>query len=184
MAAPAIITGNVVVGYAIMWRAVADTARPTTVYGGDLGASVVAWSYVGATEEGVTWAKSTDVQDHFVEESSISVFSTPGTGRFAFTGALAETTMENLKFCLGGGTLTGTVGAQTLTPSETLDQYAIVLDTVAPGSTIRRVYVPRVRIVSQLEVANRRSEQKQLFNFEAVANCAMSEIRIVTAAIS
>lgn len=178
MPAPAIDTTKIVVGYGILWVAAADTARPTTVYGGDLGASVAAWNYIGATQEGVTWSKSTDVTDHFVEESSISVFSTPGTGRFSFSGQLAEVSLENLQFALGGGDLTGTTGSGHIVPSEEMDVYAVTFDGVAPADTVRRIYVPRARVVSALEVANRRSESKQLFNFEVVANCAMSEIYI------
>lgn len=176
MPPPAINTGNLALGYGVLWTAVSLTARPTTVMGGDLGASVPAWSYVGATLEGVTWGKSTEVNELFVEESQTAVMTAPGTGRFSFSGQMAEVKATNLKFVMGGGTLTGSAGSETFIPSETLQEYAVVFDARAPGTTILRIYVPRARVVSALEVANRRAEALQVFNFEVVANCPFTDL--------
>src|SRR5215212_10546236 len=98
MTAPAIDTSKIAIGYGIMWYADGDTAKPTTLFGGDLGASVVAWDYIGATSEGVTWGKSTEPVDLSVEESSIAVQTQPGTGAFTFAAGLAEITPANIKF--------------------------------------------------------------------------------------
>jgi hypothetical protein len=178
MAAPAIDTTKIAIGYGILWVAAGDTAKPTTVFGGDLGATVTAWDYIGATAEGVTWGKDTEPQDHFVEESSIAVKTMPGTGRFAFETQLAEITPANVQLALGGGgTLSGAAGSEQIIPSETLIDYAITFDAVAPGTNkIMRIYVPRARVLSSLEVPNRRAEAIQLLNVEIVANCAFTEI--------
>lgn len=179
MAAPAIDTTKIAIGYGILWLAVGDTAKPTTVYGGDLGATVTAWDYVGATAEGVTWGKDVEPQDHFVEESSIAVKTMPGTGRFSFETQLAEVSPANVQLALGGGgTLSGAAGSEQIIPAETLLDYAVVFDAIAAGTNkILRIYVPRARVLSSLEVANRRAEALQLLNIEIVANCAFSEIR-------
>src|SRR5215212_509992 len=179
MAAPAINTANLAIGYGILWYADADTPKPTTVYGGDLGASVAAWDYVGATIEGVTWGKSTEANDLFVEESSIAVMTAAGTGSFTFAAALAEITPANIKFSMGGGgTLSGSAGSEQYIPDEELAEYAITFDASAPGTNkILRIYVPRARVTSTLEVANRRSEALQQLNTTVTANCPFSDLR-------
>lgn len=174
MPPPAINAANVVLGYGVLWYAPAETVRPTTAMGGDLAG---AWDYIGATNEGVTWGKSTDINDLFVEESQVAILSAPGTGRFSFSGNIAEVSAANLAFVMGGGTLTGTAGAETFIPSETLQTYAIVFDGKAAGvNKILRIYVPIARVVSELSVENRRAENYQMFNFEVAANCPFSDI--------
>src|SRR5215203_7281455 len=108
MAPPAINTANLALGYAILWTAAADTAKPTANFGG----VISGWTYVGATNEGITWGKSTDVNDLFVEESSTAVMTATGQGRFSFSGQLAEVSPANIAFVMGGGSLTGSAGSE------------------------------------------------------------------------
>jgi len=179
MAAPAIDTSKLAIGYAIMWYAVSDTAKPTTVYGGDLGASVAAWDYIGATQEGITWNNSTDTNDLFVEESRTAVMTQPGTGTFAFSAALAEISPVNVQLWMGGGgTLSGTAGSEQYIPSETLEEYAIVVDAPAAGTDkILRIYVPRARVVASDDTSFRRAENYQTLGITVTANCAYSDLR-------
>ena len=178
MAAPAINTDNLAIGYAILWYADADTAKPTTVYGGDLGASVSAWDYIGATQEGINWGNSTEVNDLFVEESRTAVMTQPGTGSFTFSAAMAEITPANVKFWMGGGgSLTGSAGSEQYVPSETLVEYAIVVDAPALGTNkILRIYVPRARVVASDDTSFRRAESYQTLGVTVTANCAYSDI--------
>lgn len=179
MAAPAIDPTKIAIGYGIFWYAEGGTAKPTTVYGGDLGASVTAWDYVGATAEGWTWGKSTEPIDLSVEESSIAIMTQPGTGSFTFSAALAEITPDNIKFSMGGGgTLSGSAGSEQYIPDEELADYAVVFDASAPGTgKIMRIYVPHAKVTSALEVANRRAEAYQQLNVTVTANCPFSDLR-------
>ena len=183
MAAPAIDTSKILIGYGYLFTAVADTVEPddTVIYGGDPGTD---WTYIGATEEGVTYGFEREVNDHFVEEQSSAVLTTPGNGALSFSAALAEVTIENLKLALGGGTITtiaaaaGVVGKKVLTLSDQYDSFALCFYGKNPLGHYRRIYVPRARSVATLEVANRRNESKQLFNVTFNSNSALADIKI------
>lgn len=183
MAAPAIDTSKILIGYGYLFTAVADTAQPldSVIYGGDPGA---AWTYIGATEEGVTYGFEREVNDHFVEEQSAAVLTTPGNGALSFSAALAEVTIENLKLALGGGSIVttaaaaGVVGKKVLTLSDQYDSFALCFYGKNPAGHYRRIYLPRARSVATLEVANRRNESKQLFNVTFNSNSALEDIKI------
>lgn len=184
MAAPTIDTSNILVGFAFLHVAAADEPAPadTVAHGGDPGGN---WRYTGATEEGWSLGFEREVNDHFVEEQSASVFTTPGNGALTLSGSLAEVTLENMLLALGGGSLatqaaaSGVIGKKTLTLSDQYDSYAVLLDGLNPEGFFRRVYIPRARSVASLEVAFRRNEQKQLFNVTLTSNSALDDIIIV-----
>jgi hypothetical protein len=126
---PSIDTGNVIIGVGYLYHAAADTAEPATAPGPG-GAAPAGYTYVGATQEGVTLNLDREVNQHYVEESSIQVFSTPGNSTFTIELQLAESTLANWKLGVGGGSIASDV----LTLSDTLDIVALYLDIPGPDS--------------------------------------------------
>ena len=80
---------------------------------------------------------------------------------------MAESTLANWKLGVGGGSIASSV----LTLSDTLDTLALYLDMEAPSTPRRAVYVPRAQSIGGLDVANRRTEQKQLIGFNFDSSC-------------
>jgi hypothetical protein len=180
---PTVTSANVVIGVGYLYHAAADTARPTGVGSvpGPAGSAPTGWTYVGATEEGVTLNLDREINDHYVEESSIQVFSTPGNSTFTIELQLAESTLANWKLGVGGGS----IASGELTLSDTLDIVALYVDAPAPGSAQRRtVYIPRASSVGGLDVAMRRNESKQLITASFRSACALSEIKIKDSAVT
>jgi hypothetical protein len=170
---PSITTANVVIGVGFLYYGPADTASPGTAPG-PAGAAPAGYTYVGATEEGVSLNLDREVNQHYVEESSIQVFSTPGNSTFTIELQLAESTLANWKLGVGGGDIAGGV----LTLSDELDIVALYLDAPGPGNDRRTIYIPRANSVGGLEVAMRRNESKQLITASFQSACALDEIEI------
>lgn len=174
---PNIDTTNALIGVAYLWTAPGDTAKPATsiAYGG---AMAGAWTYIGGTEEGVSFSREIDVNRHYWEEQSAPVRNTPGQGTVSVTALMGEATMNNLKLAFGSGSLTTASGITTLTLSDVLDTIAVVLDGVNPLGLFRRIYIPRANSVASLEVANRRTESLTSFPLTLESVCRMNEIVI------
>ena len=175
---PSITTSNVIIGVGFLYYAAGDTVAPSGAGSipGPSGSAPSGWTFVGATEEGVSLNMDREVNQHYVEESSIQVFSTPGNSTFSIDLQLAESTLANWKLGVGGGS----IASGTLTLSDTLDIVALYLDMPAPGgATARRtVYVPRANSVGGLDVALRRNEAKQLITASFQSAVALDQIKI------
>jgi hypothetical protein len=172
---PSITVSNVVIGVGYLYHAAADTAKPANPPG-PAGAAPAGYTYVGATEEGVSLNLDREVNPHYVEEQSIQVFSTPGNSTFTIELQLAESTLANWKLGVGGGTIASSV----LTLSDELDEVALYLDGPRPGVAANRrtIYIPRAISVGGLEVSYRRNESKQLVTASFQSACAFDEIEI------
>jgi hypothetical protein len=157
---PSITVSNVVIGVGYLYHAAADTAKPANPPG-PAGAAPAGYTYVGATEEGVSLNLDREVNPHYVEEQSIQV---------------AESTLANWKLGVGGGTIASSV----LTLSDELDEVALYLDGPRPGVAANRrtIYIPRAISVGGLEVSYRRNESKQLVTASFQSACAFDEIEI------
>lgn len=182
--APTKTAENVLIGYVDGYIAPENTSGPadTVALGGSWPAG---WVHYGFTEEGLTLNWERDITDHFVEEQSVSVFSTIGESTFSIEFEMAETTLENLVYALGGGSIatiaagSGIVGKKTLTISETPTPYAFGFEGRNQFGFFRRIIVPRGLFLGSLEVTYRRAEDKQLFGVEFRAACNVSDIVIV-----
>lgn len=172
---PSITVANVVIGVGYLYHAAADTAKPASPPGPS-GSAPAGYTYVGATEEGVNLALDREVNNHYVEEQSIQIFSTPGNSTFTIELQLAESTLANWKLGVGGGTISSGL----LTLSDELDEVALYLDGPAPGDADdrRTIYIPRAISVGGLEVSYRRNESKQLITASFQSACAFEDIEI------
>lgn len=185
---PAITIANVLVGPATLYTAPANTARPTDRTA--LGATWPApWTYIGATEEGVSLVVGTDTTDILVEEQSIPVAVSVNKSNIAVNFALAEDVIENIKLSYGRGAITtsvaGTPGTgppamKTLTLSDTLDQLAVGFETSMPTNVAfwRRVYIPSVLSLADVTTAYRRAANNRSYNTSLRAVCPTSSIQI------
>jgi hypothetical protein len=170
---PSINTSNITIGVGYLYHAAADTAEPAAAPG-PAGAAPAGFTYVGATEEGVSLNLDREVNPHYVEEQSIQVFSTPGNSTFTIELQLAESTLANMKLGVGGGSIASDV----LTLSDELDIVALFLDMPAAGNDRRTVYIPRANSVGGLDMSLRRNESKQLITASFQSACALDEITI------
>jgi hypothetical protein len=175
---------NVLVGISWLYLAPGDTAMvaDSVAYGGTWTAP---WTYVGATEEGVSQSFERDINFHRIEEQSSPVAVTVNESTISISTNLAEHTLENMKTSFGGGEIvttaagTGQIGKKTLTLSDELDFLAVGLEGKNPEGFFRRLYIPRVVSVASVETAHRRSETKKLLPVTLQAVCDISEIEIV-----
>src|SRR3954449_2398478 len=96
-------TTKVIVGIAPAWIAPAGTAMvaDTIAQGEDWGSP---WTFIGATEEGVTVAKGVDIGEIRIEEQSLPVLRPVNAVTFELRFTLSEDTPENMKVAYGGGT--------------------------------------------------------------------------------
>lgn len=182
MVAP--VLTNVIVGEATLYIAPANTAMPADTV--NLGAAwPVGWTYIGATDAGVTLTVNTNTQDITIEEQSTPALVTVTTKDVTVGFALAEDTVANMKTAYGGGTLTtqaaatGTIGKDTLVLSDTLDQLAVGFEGINPKGFFRRVYIPVAMSIASVATPYRRAAAKRMYPTTLRAICAPSSIQIV-----
>lgn len=174
---------NVLVGYAKMWTGPKDTVRPpdTLAEGADWASP---WTYIGGTEEGVALLSSSEQTEIRIEEQDTAVRLVPNQRNTRVRAVLSEATLENLKLALGGGAITtvaaasGQPGMKVYTFSDALDELAVGFEGVNPLGFFRRLYIPSVISVADLETRWRRAANNQSFPFEARAVCSSSQIAI------
>jgi hypothetical protein len=181
--APSIDTTKVLIGTAILYTAPANTAAPAdTIADGTTWASP--WTYVGATEEGVSLAVGTDTGDIRVEEQSTPVLIVVNAKNVRILAALSEDTIENMKLAYGGGTLTTTAaatgipGTKKLVLSNSVSILAAGFEGVNSYGFYRRVYIPQVLSVADVTTPYRRAANNRAYNIELRAVCDPSLITI------
>lgn len=181
--APSIDTTKVLIGTAILYTAPANTTPPAdTVADGTTWTAP--WTYVGATEEGVSLAVGTDTGDIRVEEQSTPVLIVVNSKNVRILAALSEDTIENMKLAYGGGTLTttaaatGVPGTKKLALSNSVSVLAAGFEGVNAFGFYRRVYIPQVLSVADITTAYRRSTNNRSYAIELRAICDPSLITI------
>ena len=177
-------TAKVLVGYAKLWTAPALTAMPADTVAEDAG-FVSPWTYVGGTEEGVTLNVSSETGDIRIEEQSIPVRIIATAKNVRIRVALSEDTVENMKLAYGGGTITtvaagvGQPAKKTLTLSDTLDELAACFEGLNSFGKWRRIYIPKVLSLADVETRYRRAANNRSYPIELRAICAPSDIKVV-----
>lgn len=176
-------TTKVLIGTASLWTAPKNTAMILdTVTQGSAWTSP--WAFVGGSEEGVTLAVGTDTGEIRIEEQATPVIVVVNAKTVQIRITLSEDTPENMKLAYGGGTLstisasTGIAGKKRLVLSNSLDQLACGFEGVNAGGLPRRVYIPSVLSVADVETAYRRSANNRSYNVVLSAVCDPSEIVI------
>lgn len=174
---------NVVVGLAVGYFAVANTAMPanTVALFGDWGA---AWKQAGGTEEGWRLGGDSSTTNHNIEEQPNPVAVTLESRGINISAALAEDTLDTLRLSFGGGTITTTPGAtgqptvSEFKLSSDVEEFAVGLDMRTVGGATRRIYIPRAAGSGSVDVAFRRASAKRTWPVQFAALCKPEEIVI------
>lgn len=186
---PAYTRQNVLVGQARMFLqklvAGATPALPadTVALNGDWpssGANI--WTPPGATEEGMTLRFQRNTEDINIEEQITPVAVNTTGADMAVETVLSEDTLETWAVAFGGGTITtvaGTPGRKELQLSSDLDHYAFGFEGVNEEGTPRRVLIPEVVSVGQIEAVYRRAASARRYATVFRVICAPEEIEIV-----
>ena len=184
MTPPAIVTTNVLVGTASLFTAPFGTAVPAdTIVAGDAWGSP--WTYIGATEEGVTVAYGTSTTDISVEEQATPVLVVTTAVQFELRFALSEDTVDSMKLAYGAGGSIATIASSAgvaakkrLTLNSSLTKLAAGFEGVNADGFPRRVFVPAVLSIGDVSTPYRRAANNRSYPTVLRAVCDPSEIAI------
>ena len=141
------------------------------------------WSYVGATEAGVTQTYAPTVQNISIEEQPTPVGVAVSTATLQFTCNLSEETLSNISLAYGNsGSIAvtaagaGQPGKSVLTLSTTFATLtaALVAQNAYGFATV--LYIPVVVSAGQVQTAFRRAAQQRLYPLTLSAICPFSSI--------
>jgi hypothetical protein len=165
-----IVAANVIVGRAVMFTAPVGTAYPTDDLPSATQGTVLAdwaspWVNVGATQEGVTLGVVQNANDIPIEEQSTPAVVTITSSDISVATVLSEDILETLKLAFGGGTIvttaaaSGQIGKKVLTLADptVANTLAVGFDGVNVHGFHRRVKIPRVLSVANVQTAYRRA---------------------------
>lgn len=186
---PAWTTGNVLFGVGYLWTATFGTALPADVNLGDSTQWLAAnWSYVGATDQGVTLTFNPSMSNLQIEEQVTPIASLVSTATYQVTLSMAEETINNVNLAYGNG------GTQTLTaanvgtnqPAKTVLTLSSNFKTLAcailganANGYPRVFYIPKVNSAGQVQTAFRRAADKRMYPVTLNALCDLSQIQVI-----
>jgi hypothetical protein len=141
------------------------------------------WSYVGATEAGVTQTYNPTTQNINIEEQPTPVGVAVNTADLQFTCNLSEETLGNINLAYGNsGSIAvtaagaGQPGKSVLTLSTTFATLTAALIAKNAFGFATVLYVPVVVSAGQVQTAFRRSAQQRLYPLTLSAICPFGSI--------
>lgn len=143
------------------------------------------WEPVGATEEGLNFRFGRDTEDIMIEEQLIPVRIVTTGIDMAAEVVLSEDTIKTMQVAYGGGLVeitapgVGQPGKTVLTLSSDMDEFAFGFEGVNASGLPRRVMIPAVVSVGQVETAYRRAANARRYATSFRAICAPEEVEIV-----
>lgn len=182
-------TGNVLFGVGYLWTAAYGTALPADVNLGDSTQWLLSnWSYVGATDQGVTLTFNPSMSNLQIEEQVTPVASLVSTATYQVTLSMAEETINNINLAYGNG------GVQTLTaanvgtnqPAKTVLNLSSNFQNLAcavlgtnPLGYPRVFFIPKVNSAGQVQTAFRRAADKRMYPVTLNALCNLNQIQVI-----
>jgi len=168
---------NVMTGMAALWMQPYDPNTPAVLPDDDevLGFTwTTPWEALGATLEGVTFGFARKANDIMIEEQPGPVDQRTESLSFTVAVELSEDTLETMRRAYGGGEINttapgaGQVGTKELVISSEIQHFALGLEGQAPPRTglatpWRRVLIPDVTSVAEVETTYRRSDQQRTY---------------------
>lgn len=139
------------------------------------------WNSVGATNEGFKVNVETSTTQITIEEQSTPAGETVESKAITIEAALAESTLEAMKYSWGGGTIATVAGPpakKTMSLTDVLTYYTVILETRNYAGKARRMYIPKVSITGSGEVSFRRAADKQMFPVRVASICPPTQIVI------
>jgi len=155
----------------------------TVALGGTWPASPQPWTPVGATEQGASFLFRRSTQSLTVEEQLTPVLVETTEIEFKVEAVLAEDTLETMRTAFGGGTITtqaaatGVIGKKTLALASDLDHFSLGLESKNSYGFWRRILIPEIVSIADVEVLNRRAASLRLYK---VSFWSLSAIESVT----
>lgn len=182
--APAYNTLNVLYGLGIAFYAPVGTSVPSDQNLGVASAwTGLGWSYIGATEAGVTVTFNPQTQNIMIEEQPTPASVAINTADLQITTSLSEETLANINLTWGnGGTIAvtppgaGQPGKSVLTLSTNFASLACAIVGRNQLGFARVLYVPTVVSAGQVQTAYRRAAQQRLYPLTLSATCAFNQI--------
>lgn len=141
----------------------------SVILGGTWPASPQVWTPIGATEQGVSLAFRRSVQEHRVEEQLTPVAVETSEVACMVEATLAEDTFETMRIAFGGGAITttaagvGQIGKKELEISSDLTHFALGLEGRNPYGFWRRVLIPDIVSIADVEQVNRRAAALRMY---------------------
>lgn len=189
---PQYVRRNILTGQAALYLTEYDPDTPATLPGDDdpLGfAWETPWEAAGATLEGISVTFAREATDIRVEEQTTAVDQKTTSAGFTISATLSEDTLETMRYAYGGGEITtvapgvGTHGKQRLTISDEVEHFTLGLEGQAKPRTgiatpWRRVLIPDVTSIAEVETAYRRAEQQRVYPATFTSLVPVSEIVI------
>jgi hypothetical protein len=148
------------------------------------------WSPPGATTEGLTFGFSRDANDITIEEQPSPVDTRTNSLEFTMDCTLSEDTIETMRIAYGGGVVTttaagaGTYGYQDLVISDEMEDFAFGFEGENQFGRPRRVVVPVVKSVGDIQTAYRRADSQRSYEVSFKSLVALKDVKIrnITAA--
>lgn len=140
------------------------------------------WVNMGGTDEGFKVNVETSLTELMIEEQSTPVAQSVESRGITIEAALAEDTIENIKLAWNGGTIAvgaGPPAKKTITLTDTINYWTIVLEMRNWMGFARRIYIPKTTINASGTTAFRRAADKRLYPLRITSICAPSQIQIV-----
>jgi hypothetical protein len=142
------------------------------------------WQHIGMTNEGVTNAFSRDTEDITGEEMSIPVLVTTTGAEWNVNTVMIEDVLQVMLWAFGGGRITTVAGTDTeagyedLEVAEEMDLMALGLEGKNEFGYARRMVVPKVVSVADVEVEYRRAEDKHQYETSFRSLCRTRDVLI------
>jgi hypothetical protein len=144
------------------------------------------WSYVGATEAGVTQTYNPTTQNINIEEQPTPVGVAVNTADLTFTVNLSEETLANINLAYGNSGSLATTPAGAGQPGKTVLTLSTTFATLSAALVAKNVYgfatvlsVPVVVSAGQVQTAFRRAAQQRLYPLTLSAICPFSSISFI-----
>jgi hypothetical protein len=183
---------QVIVGQAYCFTAPSGTAYPADDVPANQGVngtfsdwtSPAGWVNIGATQEGVTLGVVQNANDINIEEQSTPARVTVSSTDISVSVVLSEDVLETLKLAYGGGTITttaaatGVMGKKQLVLAEGITEIALGFDGLNKFGFHRRVKIPRVASVANVQTAYRRAADARRYAVTFRALVPPSQITI------
>ena len=141
------------------------------------------WSYVGATEAGVTQTYNPTTQNINIEEQPTPVGVAVNTADLQFTTNLSEETLDNINLAYGNSGSITTTPAGAGQPAKSVLRLSTTFATLSAALVARNVngfatvlLIPVVVSAGQVQTAFRRAAQQRLYPLTLSAICPFEDI--------
>jgi len=178
---------NVVVGFANLYIAPANTTAPTLATTG-VGTTVATpWVPAGFTETGVTINMDRKTSSIMVEELSSPVGVYADTSDLTIDISFAEDTVANIANAYGGGAIsvvtptTGVAGSTTLTLADALETLALLVVARNTFDLDRLIYIPEMVSAGKVKTQYQRAKAARSYPATFTAICPLSAITVTDA---